>query len=298
MKRLLLVAALSAAGLLFTTEAQAQRTDTTYVKPQLPTGPPMAPPPRPATPAPAQPTPAQPQQPVPQQPVRPSGGIDDDGRTAQPLPGTPRPQPATPAPVGRPTGIDDDGRPAQPLPTDGSPVPGAVTVPERKPSKYFLYTNFNLGLSSSYDITQFNVGASPAIGYRVTDKFAIGPGITYTFNNFSLSRDAQAVGYPSNISCNNIGVKAFAQYIVYKQFFVHAEYEVTRAQLVPSPIVLGGPYKFNRTITSPLAGVGYRSPLGERAALDITVLYNFNDGIENIYGQPVIRFSLLFDLGK
>ncbi|UYZ60304.1 hypothetical protein [Hymenobacter latericus] len=324
MKRFLLAAALGAAGLLAPrTEALAQRTDSTYVKPQLPTGPPMAPP-RPQQPArttqPA-PMPQQPQQPAtpakrsntidddnrpaqplpgsPAQPTNPrSGTVDDDGRPAQPLPGTPAPQPA---PVSPRVGIDDDGRPAQTLPTDGV-APGATLEQKREPSKYFLYTNFSLGLNSnSLGGTVFNIGASPAIGYRITPRIAIGPGIVYSFNNYSIPRQFATPGSPRNISGHNIGGKIFGQIIVYKQFFVHAEYEVTRAELIGDYVVGNTVYvdKVETTVKTPLAGVGYRQQFGDRAAGDIAVLYNFNDGLNaNIYGQPVIRFSFLFDLGK
>ncbi|AYA36427.1 hypothetical protein D3Y59_04765 [Hymenobacter oligotrophus] len=320
MKRFLLAAALGAAGLLAPGHAAfAQRTDSTYVKPQLPTGPPMAPPrpqqpvrpaqPAPAAPAkragtldddnrPAQPLPGGSAQPAPATPR--SGGVDDDGRPAQPLPGTPAQQPVPAQAPPRP-GIDDDGRPAQALPADGV-APGATLEQKREPSKYFLYTNFSLGLNSNaLGGTVFNVGASPAIGYRLTPRIAIGPGLVYSFNNYSIPRQFATPGDPRNISGHNIGAKLFGQVIVYKQFFVHAEYEVTRAELIGDYVVGNTVYvnKVQTTVRTPLAGIGYRQQFGDRVAGDIAVLYNFNDGMNaNIYGQPVIRFSFLFDLGK
>ncbi|KUG07727.1 hypothetical protein [Solirubrum puertoriconensis] len=316
MKRFLLAAALGAAGLLAPRpDAHAQRTDSTYVKPQLPTGPPMAPP-RPQQPTrTTQPAPVlqQPQQQQPAQqappatPANPRGGIDDDGRPAQPLPGTPAPtqQPVQQAPTTAPAsprgGIDDDGRPAQTLPSSGA-VPGATLEQKREPSKYFLYTNFSLGLNSNaLGGTVFNVGASPAIGYRITPRIAIGPGVVYSFNNYSIPKRVASPGDPRNVSGHNIGGKIFGQVIVFKQFFVHAEYEVTRAELIGDYVVGNTVYvnKVETTVKTPLAGIGYRQQFGDRAAGDIAVLYNFNDGLEaNIYGQPVIRFSFLFDLGK
>lgn len=304
MKRLLLAAALGVAGLLAgTTDALAQRTDSTYVKPQLPTGPPMVPP----TPAPTQPTrpvQTQPQQPVqPTQPVRPSGGIDDDGRSAQPLPGNRPTQPAPATPQRPGGGIDDDGRPAQTLPADG-PVPGATLQQERKPSKYFIYSNFSLGLSSnSIGGVYYNLGASPALGYRLNSRVAVGPGIVYSFSRYTIPSSNRGAGTPSGFSANNLGLKVFGQVMVIKQFFIHAEYEVTRAEILSE--VFTGPNtlvveKQKATVRTPLLGVGYRQSLSDRVAADIAVLYNFNNGLTSpsIYSQPVIRFSFLFDIGK
>ncbi|HLK97195.1 MAG TPA: hypothetical protein VK364_05450, partial [Hymenobacter sp.] len=167
--------------------------------------------------------------------------------------------------------------------------------------KYFLYSNFGLGYASNdFQGGQFSVSLGPAIGYRVTDKLALGPGISYAYNNISFSRDAQAVfGLPKSLNLHSVGVKAFLQYMAFKEFFVHAEYEVTKAQSYDLYDVGNRQLevrKVNRTIGTPLAGVGYRNRISDRAAADIVILYNFNEGINDIYGQPVIRFNFLIDL--
>ena len=84
---------------------------------------------------------------------------------------------------------------------------------------------------------------------------------------------------------------------MYKEFFLHAEYEVTNAQLLGDD---GRGYlaKVNRTVSTPLAGVGYRSYLGENAAVDIVGLYNFDNSVFSLYPGLVVRFSLLFNIGK
>ena len=53
------------------------------------------------------------------------------------------------------------------------------------------------------------------------------------------------------------------------------------------------------TVNSTFAGIGYRQAMGQRAAFDITVLYNFSrDENYFVYGQPEFRFNFLFDLGS
>ena len=165
-----------------------------------------------------------------------------------------------------------------------------------------MYTNFGLGFASTDKLNQFNASISPAVGFRISNKFAVGPGISYAYSSYSLSNQARSAGYSLNrqgdksISSSSVGLKGFAQYIVYKEFFIHAEYEVTNAQLIGNDI--NGYYKYNRTVTTPLAGIGYRSYLGQDAAIDIVGLYNFDTTLYSLYPPLVIRFSFLFNFGK
>ncbi|UOQ77141.1 hypothetical protein MUN84_22280 [Hymenobacter sp. 5516J-16] len=233
----------------------AQVTDTTRtVKPQLNTAPPGTAPAPPRTTAPPvyQPTPTAPTEPV--QPGVPASNAPYD--------------------PSRPSGLDLPQRPG-------------VAAPELPMRRYFLYSNLGLGFSSLYGFSQFSASISPAIGYRVSKRFAIGPGLSYAYNSYS-ARGSQS------IKTNSLGVKGFAQFIVLDQFFLHGEYEITKAETLDNSAF--GYYKNKRTIGTPLAGAGYRQQIGERMAADIVVLYNFNDGYDDIYGQPVIRFNFLFDL--
>lgn len=263
MKRYLLTLLLAGAAALPALRAQAQD------KPVLnsaPAGPPPVPP-RPVEPAPAPAPPRAPEQP-----------------TAAPVP---QPTPNSPS------GLELPGR---------EQARKATQQHADQFTKLFIYSGFGLGYSSNayYDGGAFNVSVSPAIGYRLTDRIAVGPGITYAYTNQTFGSNN-----PS-LSLHNIGVKAFAQVQVIDQFFVHAEYEVTKAELPRldpnSNKYLVANNKFltsSRTVESPLAGVGYRSTLGDRAAADILLLYNFNDSFNNsIYSNPVIRFNFLFNIGR
>lgn len=254
MKRLLFLMIFGGASLGLAPTISAQVTDTTRTtKPQLNTAPPGAAPAR--TPAPVyQPTPTAPTEPA--QPGVPASSAPYD--------------------PSRPSGLDLPQRPG-------------VAAPEPPMRRYFLYSNFGLGFSSLYGFNQFSASLAPAIGYRVSKRFAIGPGISYAYNSYS------ARGY-QGIKTNSLGVKGFAQFMVFNQFFLHGEYEVTKAEVLYQDQYTGQLYKGKLTVKTPLAGAGYRQQISDRAAADIVVLYNFNDGINDIYGQPVIRFSFLFDL--
>ncbi|RAK69983.1 hypothetical protein [Hymenobacter edaphi] len=302
MKRLLLATALGVAGLFAATDALAQRTDTTYVKPQLPTGPPAVPPPAPAQPT--RPVYTPPQQPTqPTQPVRPSGGIDDDGRSAQPLPGSRPATPAAPATPQRPGGgIDDDGRPAQTLPQNGT-VPGATLQSEYQPGKLFLYGSLlRFGLSSNiFNGVDFSAGFAPALGYRLTERLSVAAGPVFVYHSADFGPDATSLGLPSGgYKFKDLGMRGLAQFTVYKNIFLHAEYESTRSQdYGVNELVRGQQYeayevKFNTQAF--LVGAGYRQRLGDRFAVEGTLLYNTNVN-SNYYGILIQRLSLVYNLG-
>lgn len=211
-------------------------------------------------------------------------------------PGTP--VPTAPAPVATPV-------PTTPAPVTTPDRPSGLDLPSNRDAKVagggssgisqklFLYSGFGLGFSSSNNVSQFSFSISPSLGYRITDRLAAGPGISYSYNNYGLP-----AGYPGgDIKTNSVGVKAFAQFVVYQEFFIHGEYEVTRAQQLaidPYGILTTS----TKTVSSPLAGIGYRNQFSDRAAGDILVLYNFNETVFSIYPNPVIRFTFLFNLAR
>jgi len=212
----------------------------------------------------------------------------------------------TPAPAApQPTAPAALPQPSQDSPS-GLELPGreqerkAAQQHAEQYTKLFIYSGFGLGYSSNYysDGGIFNFSISPAIGYRLSDRLAVGPGLSYAYVNYSFGK-----GVPS-LNLNNIGVKVFGQFRVIDQFFVHAEYEVTKAELplvdqynnyiiINNQIATG-----TRQVQSPLAGVGYRSQISNRAAADIVLLYNFQGGYNSIYSNPVIRFNFLFNIGR
>lgn len=210
-------------------------------------------------------------------------------------PGTP---PAAPAPAA-PTA------PTAPAPTVTPNKPSGLDLPSSRDArvagggssgisqKLFLYSGFGLGFSSSGSVSQFSFSISPSLGYRLTDRLAVGPGISYSYNHYGLP-----AGFPGgDISTSSVGVKAFAQLVVYQEFFVHTEYEVTRAQQLAQD-QYGILTTFTNTVSTPLAGIGYRNQFSDRAAGDILVLYNFNETVFSIYPNPVIRFTFMYNLGR
>lgn len=269
MKRLLLPFLLGAVALLAPGRSFAQD------KPVLNTAPPGT------RPAPVQPAPAR-------------TPVD----TSNVAPTIPVYTPGTAAPASQPTPA------ALPAPSEQSPsgleLPGreqarkAAQQHADQYTKLFVYSGIGLGYSSYYGFSNFNFSISPAIGYRVTDRFSIGPGISYAYNHYGQD---YSNGPSTSLSTSSFGAKVFAQFMVIDNFFVHAEYESTRAQFLVVDQFNQYQGTVTRTVQTPLAGVGYRSQISNRAAADIVLLYNFQDNYNSIYPNPVIRFNFLFNIG-
>ena len=223
-------------------------------------------------------------------------------------------RPVEPAPVAQPTPVPEPTQSVEPAAQPSPDRPSGLDLPgtrERQAAaaaaseaaahtKFFLYSGFSLGYSSyfagSAQVSRFVIGASPAIGYRFTDRLAAGPGITYSYSNYSVDYGNNKSG--GSLRSNNVGLKVFAQFKVLDQFFIHGEYEVTRARVLEYDAAknpTGG--KLDRNIESPLAGLGYRQQFSDRAAADILLLYNFNDTFESLYPNPVLRFNFMFNIG-
>ncbi len=233
--------------------------------------------------------------------VKPAlNSLPPDRPVLNPVPTLPPAGSGTPAPAGGGApGTFQPARPAQPtavpaparraVPEDaGSAVPQQSVTLGRGPSRWFVAGNPDLGFSASGGYSFFNVGLSTLLGYRITERFAIGPGLTYQYSSIS-GLGVQSIRYSS------IGARLFGQALITDNIFAHAEIEALRTPLVDR---LGILYPDRRALVqSTFAGLGYRQAMGSRAALDIMVLYNFNR-TENyyIYGQPEFRFNLLFDL--
>ncbi|OGX81377.1 hypothetical protein [Hymenobacter coccineus] len=243
-------------------------------------------------PAPTAPAPRPPAQPVDATPTAPEIPIYTAPGT-QPAQPTVQPEAQPPVTIepssSSPSGLELPGR---------EQARKAAQQHAEQYTRFFIYSGFGLGYSSYGGISQFSGSLSPALGIRLTDRISVGPGLSYSYNNYGFG-NYYGGGPTTHISTNNIGVKVFGQVRVINQFFVHAEYETTRAQLLeqdPNGNLTGR--TVSRTVQTPLAGVGYRSQISNRAAADIVILYNFQDNYSSIYSNPVIRFNFLFNIGK
>lgn len=128
-----------------------------------------------------------------------------------------------------------------------------------------------------------NIEVSPLVGYRVTNDFSIGTGITYIY--FKQQFD----NFP-DFETNIYGYRLFARHTIQQQFYAQAEYENlsleffnpndgnTRREWVPG-ILVGG---------------GFFQPIGRNAGFVIAAFYNvIYDDLRSPYNSPwVFRIGI------
>lgn len=160
------------------------------------------------------------------------------------------------------------------------PVVQAAEVQDEERKAFIdrLYFGGSFGLQFG---TYTNISLFPILGYKVTDKLSVGPGIVYHFISFRGE------------SLQNYGGRLFAQHELLNgvigdgALLVHGEVEVLSYENYWNAYSIEAT---RRTVTTPLAGVGYRQSAG-RVSFDLLLLYNFNE-VDSPYANPVIRAGL------
>lgn len=142
-----------------------------------------------------------------------------------------------------------------------------------------LYFGGGGGFSGGTDF--INLSVSPLIGYKITEQFSAGLQITYQYVKIIDTR------------INNYGGGPFLRYNFSDKLFGYTEYEYlnfgfqTRGEIQ------------RESFNSWFAGIGYSEAVGDKAAVNILVLYNllYSDGGNSPYQSPlVIRGGLTFGL--
>ncbi|MDD5571185.1 MAG: hypothetical protein PHD97_08520 [Bacteroidales bacterium] len=128
------------------------------------------------------------------------------------------------------------------------------------------------------------IDISPALGYKVTEKFIPGISISYKYLRFA---DMQ-----NEFETNIYGGSIFFKYLVLENLFAHVEYEILNFDRQ-----LFEPSKSARRINieSLLVGAGYRQEISRNFHTNLLVLWNLNETIYTFYSNPIIRVS--FDIG-
>lgn len=118
------------------------------------------------------------------------------------------------------------------------------------------------GFGFSSDRTWVSVNGQ--VGYRITEKWNAGVGLTYQYFKFKE---------PINVSFNDYGLSFYSQYIIYQPFFAMAQYEI---------LFLDDP-EGRFTYDTFLLGGGISQPFGGKGFANFYVLYNilYSDGGEN-----------------
>ncbi len=120
-----------------------------------------------------------------------------------------------------------------------------------------IYFGGGFGLSAGSDVT--NISLSPQIGYKITERYSAGVGITYQY--------VKIRNFESSI--NNYGWSVFNRYNITRQFFAYGEYENLQFEFFTPD---GSTSR--RGFNSLLFGGGYSESLAGRATFSVAALYN------------------------
>lgn len=150
--------------------------------------------------------------------------------------------------------------------------------------KVFFGGSFGLQFG---DITMIDV--SPLVGYQITTSISAGVSGVYKYYNNSV------IDYSTHI----YGGSVFGQLSLFRDLFAHFEVEpmnMSRAEIVVDQTT-GMSYldeKARYWVTSVLAGGGYRMRVGQRASLNMMVLWNLNETSYSPYQNPIVRIGFTF----
>jgi hypothetical protein len=194
-----------------------------------------------------------------------------------------------------PTGLPGEGLPQEnrrvpppsPARTPTYPPPATPKPPaptrETRTLKDNLYLGGNMGLNLFGRV--FFVDVSPIVGYKITDKFSVGPGVVYQYIS------------GRNVSYSNYGVKGFARFLFVPSIFAHAEHEVLNVPEHFNSSATGRlTVERRRNVSSTFVGGGYRQQVSSKFALDTMILFNLQNNDLTPYSNPVLRLGFYYDL--
>ncbi len=85
-------------------------------------------------------------------------------------------------------------------------------------SKLWYGGEFDFGLSNS----SFNIGISPMVGFKLTDRLSVGIRVPLNYNYLKLTKTN---GETMNFSNLDMGIGAFSRYKIFKNIFGHFEFQ-------------------------------------------------------------------------
>ena len=144
--------------------------------------------------------------------------------------------------------------------------------------KVFFGGGVNMWFSNSYSFIEL----SPIVGYKVTDRFSTGVGVTYEYVKQSYY---DPYGREFSNSDNIWGGRVFAKYQVKGPLFLYGEYEDLRLQVYNRVADT-----FDRAwVPGMFLGGGLMQPLGRKGGVGIMLLYNvLYDDLRSPYNSPLV----------
>ena len=169
--------------------------------------------------------------------------------------------------------------------------------------RLFVGGSFQLMIGPCTDIE-----ISPHIGYYITPRWAAGIGVIYEYYNYKVHWIDPLTGQFERLETHIWGGRLFTNYVIVNnindwiplgfnfRIFAHVEYEALSYE---KRFYDYNAFKINNKIrelqNNFLVGGGLRFPMGKRSSMNLTILWNLNSHLNDIYGgSPVIRIGYNF----
>ncbi len=120
-----------------------------------------------------------------------------------------------------------------------------------------------------------NVSVSPLVGYKITERFSSGVGVTYQYVRIDLQ--------PDPVVLSHYGLSPFSRYMITRQFFAHTEFEYLTIEY---PTTIDYSETARRGFSSWFVGGGFVQPLGRIASFTLIGLYNILYDQDNPQNSP------------
>lgn len=134
----------------------------------------------------------------------------------------------------------------------------AATAQNKLSDRIYFGGGGGLNVSSR----QTNISVFPQVGYKITERYIAGVGITYQY---------VSIKQPTNASLSNYGWSIFNIFSVTNQFFAYGEFERLTFEFFTDSSL----ERTDRTgYNSLLLGAGFSNSMGGRVAFNTVVLYN------------------------
>lgn len=162
-------------------------------------------------------------------------------------------------------------------------------------NKLWYGGNFVLGFAGSGETSQFAIGLTPMVGYKLVDDWvSVGPRIGYIYNTVK-GRGIDGAIHRVNLPSYSFG--AFARVKPFPNFFGHVEYEYENTKQYGTINGLlfvenGDVVTTNVVRDNIYLGIGYNS--GGLLGYEILLLYNVNEPEDTIELPIDIRFGFTY----
>ena len=154
--------------------------------------------------------------------------------------------------------------------------------------RIFFGGNLDMAFGS---ITQISV--SPEVGYRITNRLSAGIGIDYMFV-YSEAYSFKGSVFGGNVFASFTMIKSIGKLIPFFRtdmgILLYGQFSYTNMGRFYTALSGEEPM----WISSPMLGLAFQVPIGQRSYMVLSIMYNFNETLYSLYSNPVVKVSYQF----